>query len=117
MRTIIVAETPGKYISFSFEKLRRNKKELKIACWNGEGKINLILENFKTLTFISCHKIEYCMKSERPDVYLRDLLVRLKRIEKSTGIFITNKDFNLEKNISEINQFKDQNDIKIITLK
>lgn len=57
------------------------------------------------------------MKSERPDVYLRDLLVRLKRIEKSTGIFITNKDFNLEKNISEINQFKDQNDIKIITLK
>ena len=29
MRTIIVAETPGKYISFSFEELRRNKKELK----------------------------------------------------------------------------------------
>lgn len=71
----------------------------------------------KLAELISCHKIEYCMKSERPDVYLRYLLVRLKRIEKSTGIFITNKDFNLEKNISEINQFKDQNDIKIITLK
>lgn len=71
----------------------------------------------KLAELISCHKIEYCMKSERLDVYLRALLVRLKRIEKSTGIFITNKDFNLEKNISEINQFKDQNDIKIITLK
>lgn len=33
MRTIIVAETPGKYISFLFEELKRNKRELKIACW------------------------------------------------------------------------------------
>lgn len=71
----------------------------------------------KLTEIVPYHKVEYCMKSERPDVYLRHLLVRLKRIEKSTRIFITNKDFNLEKNISEINQFKNYNNIKIITLK
>ena len=57
------------------------------------------------------------MKSEMPEVYLRDLLIRLRSIKKSIGIFITNKDLNLEKNISEINQFKNYNNIKIITLK
>lgn len=71
----------------------------------------------KLAEIVSCHKIEYCMKSEMPEVYLRDLLIRLRSIKKSTGIFITNKDLNLEKNISEINQFKNQNNIKIIILK
>ena len=43
MRTIIVAETPGKYLSFEFEKLKKNKKGIKIACWSGAGEINIIL--------------------------------------------------------------------------
>lgn len=29
MRTIIVAETPGKYLSFEFERLEKNKKRNK----------------------------------------------------------------------------------------
>ena len=76
MRTIIVAETPGKYISFSFEELKRNKRELKIACWNGEGKINLILENFKTLTFIflTLHKANFCLKDLDKNKYKLILL-------------------------------------------
>lgn len=32
MRTIIVAETPGKYLSFEFERLEKNKKGIKIDC-------------------------------------------------------------------------------------
>lgn len=71
----------------------------------------------KLAEIVFYHKIEYCLKSERLDPYLRDLLVRLRNIKKSTGIFITNKDFNLEKNISEINQFKNYNSLKIITLR
>lgn len=35
MRTIIVAETPGKYLSFEFDKLKKNRKGIKIACWGG----------------------------------------------------------------------------------
>ena len=71
----------------------------------------------KLTEIVPYHKVEYCMKSEMPEVYLRDLLIRLRSIKKSTGIFITNKDLNLEKNISEINQFKNYNNIKIIILK
>ena len=71
----------------------------------------------KLVEIVPYHKIEYCMKSEMPEVYLRNLLIRLRSIKKSIGIFITNKDLNLEKNISEINQFKNYNNIKIITLK
>lgn len=46
MRTIIVAETPGKYLSFEFDKLKKNRKGIKIACWGGAGEINTILQNF-----------------------------------------------------------------------
>jgi hypothetical protein len=76
MRTIIVAETPGKYISFLFEELKRNKRELKIACWNSEGKINIILQNFKTLKFIflTLHKADFCLKDLDKDKYKLILL-------------------------------------------
>lgn len=60
---------------------------------------------------------EYCMKSEKLETYLGDLLAKMKRIKVDNGIFITNKDLSLERNFSEINQFKNQNNIKIITLK
>lgn len=76
MRTIIVAETPGKYLSFEFEKLKKNREEIKIGCWNGEGKINLILENFKTLTFIflTLHKANFCLKDLDKNKYKLILL-------------------------------------------
>lgn len=35
MRTIVVAETPGKYLSFEFEKLIKNREGIKIGCWSG----------------------------------------------------------------------------------
>lgn len=57
------------------------------------------------------------MKSEKLETYLGDLLAKMKRIKVDNGIFITNKDLSLERNFSEINQFKNQNNIKIITLK
>lgn len=44
-------------------------------------------------------------------------LDHLKKTKVDNGIFITNKDLSLERNFSEINQFKNQNNIKIITLK
>lgn len=76
MRTIIVAETPGKYISFLFEELRKNKKELKIACWNGEGEINLILQNFPPLKFIflTNTKAKYCLSNLDKNKYKLILL-------------------------------------------
>lgn len=33
MRIIIVAETPSKYLSFEFEKLKKNREEIKFGCW------------------------------------------------------------------------------------
>lgn len=66
---------------------------------------------------LSYYATEYCMKSEKLETYLGDLLAKMKRIKVDNGIFITNKDLSLERNFSEINQFKNQNNIKIITLK
>lgn len=71
----------------------------------------------KLTELISSFKVEYSLKSEKSETYLKDLLVRLRRIEKNNGIFVTNKDLSLEKNISGINQFKNQNNIKITILK
>lgn len=66
---------------------------------------------------LSYYATEYCLKSEKLETYLKDLLAKMKRIKVDNGIFITNKDLSLERNFSEINQFKNQNNIKIITLK
>lgn len=66
---------------------------------------------------LSYYATEYCLKSEKLETYLGDLLAKMKRIKVDNGIFITNKDLSLERNFSEINQFKNQNNIKIITLK
>lgn len=71
----------------------------------------------KLTELISSFKVEYSLKSEKSETYLKDLLVRLRRIKKNNGIFVTNKDLSLEKNISGINQFKNQNNIKITILK
>lgn len=71
----------------------------------------------KLIELISSFKVEYSLKSEKSETYLKDLLAKMKRIKVDNGIFITNKDLSLERNFSEINQFKNQNNIKIITLK
>lgn len=71
----------------------------------------------KLTELISSFKVEYSLKSEKSETYLKDLLVRLRRIKKNNGIFVTNKDLSLERNISGINQFKNQNNIKITILK
>lgn len=71
----------------------------------------------KLTELISSFKVEYSLKSEKSETYLKDLLVRLRRIKKNNGIFVTNKDLRLERNISGINQFKNQNNIKITILK
>lgn len=71
----------------------------------------------KLTELISSFKAEYSLKSEKSETYLKDLLVRLRRIKKNNGIFVTNKDLSLERNISGINQFKNQNNIKITILK
>lgn len=71
----------------------------------------------KLTELISSFKVEYSLKSEKSETYLKDLLVRLRTIKKNNGIFITNKDLSLERNISGINQFKNQNNIKITILK
>lgn len=76
MRTIIVAESLGNYYSFLFDKLEKNKKEIKIGCWNGVGQINRILTDFKTLKFIFLTEIEakYCLKSLDKNKYKLILL-------------------------------------------
>ena len=66
---------------------------------------------------LSYYTTEYCRKSEKLETYLGDLLAKMRRVEVDNGIFVTNKDLSLERNFSEINQFKNQNNIKIITLK
>lgn len=66
---------------------------------------------------LSYYTTEYCRKSEKLKTYLGDLLAKMRRVEVDNGIFVTNKDLSLEKNFSEINQFKNQNNIKIIILK
>lgn len=66
---------------------------------------------------LSYYATEYCRKSEKLETYLGDLLAKMRRVEVDNGIFVTNKDLSLERNFSEINQFKNQNNIKIITLK
>lgn len=71
----------------------------------------------KLTELISSFKVEYSLKSEKSEIYLKNLLVRLRRIKKNNGIFVTNKDLSLERNISGINQFKNQNNIKITILK
>lgn len=71
----------------------------------------------KLTELISSFKVEYSLKSEKSETYLKNLLVRLRRIKKNNGIFVTNKDLSLERNISGINQFKNQNNIKITILK
>ena len=71
----------------------------------------------KLTELISSFKVEYSLKSEKSETYLKDLLVKLRRIKKNNGIFVTNKDLSLERNISGINQFKNQNNIKITILK
>ena len=71
----------------------------------------------KLTELISSFKVEYSLKSEKSETYLKDLLVRLRRIKKNNGIFVTNKDLSLERNISGIDQFKNQNNIKITILK
>lgn len=71
----------------------------------------------KLTELISSFKVEYSLKSEKSETYLKDLLVRLRRIKKNNGIFVTNKDLSLERNISGINQFKNQNNIKTTILK
>lgn len=71
----------------------------------------------KLTELISSFKVEYSLKSEKSETYLKDLLVRLRTIKKNNGIFVTNKDLSLERNISGINQFKNQNNIKITILK
>lgn len=71
----------------------------------------------KLTELISSFKVEHSLKSEKSETYLKDLLVRLRRIKKNNGIFVTNKDLSLERNISGINQFKNQNNIKITILK
>ena len=76
MRTIIVAETPGKYLSFEFEKLKKNKEGIKIACWSGAGDINIILQNFQPLKFIFLTNIKakYCLNSLDKNKYKLILL-------------------------------------------
>lgn len=71
----------------------------------------------KLTELISSFKVQYSLKSEKSETYLKYLLVRLRRIKKNNGIFVTNKDLSLERNISGINQFKNQNNIKITILK
>ena len=71
----------------------------------------------KLTELISSFKVEYSLKSEKSETYLKDLLVRLRTIKKNNGIYVTNKDLSLERNISRINQFKNQNNIKITILK
>lgn len=71
----------------------------------------------KLTELISSFKVEYSLKSEKSETYLKNLLVRLRTIKKNNGIFVTNKDLSLERNISGINQFKNQNNIKITILK
>lgn len=71
----------------------------------------------KLINTLSYYATEYCIKSEKVEVYLEDLLAKMRRIKVDNGIFITNKDLGLERNFSRINQFKNQNNIKIITLK
>ena len=71
----------------------------------------------KLTELISSFKVEYSLKSEKSETYLKDLLVRLRTIKKNNGTFVTNKDLSLERNISGINQFKNQNNIKITILK
>lgn len=66
---------------------------------------------------LSYYTTEYCRKSENLEIYLGDLLAKMRRVKVDNGIFVTNKDLSLEKNFSEINQFKNQNNIKIIILK
>lgn len=76
MRTIIVAETPGKSLSFEFEKLKKNKKGIKIVCWSGAGDINIILQNFPLLKFIflTNTKAKYCLSNLDKNKYKLILL-------------------------------------------
>ena len=106
MKTIIlinINKDPGELVSDLVNKLSIHKR--RSNC--------LILDNILLLYYAT----EYCMKSEKLETYLGDLLAKMKRIKVDNGIFITNKDLSLERNFSEINQFKNQNNIKIITLK
>ena len=76
MRTIIVAETPGKQLSFEFDKLKKNRKGIKIACWGGAGEINTNLQNFPPQKFIYQTQIraKYCLKNLNKNKYKLNLL-------------------------------------------
>lgn len=104
MRTIIVTETPGKYISFLFEELKRNKRELKIACWNSEGKINIILQNFKTLKFIFL------------TLHLRNLIETMIGNKCNSGILVTDKKPSLINSILNLQMINKYKKIKFIII-
>lgn len=52
----------------------------------------------KLVNILSYYNTEYCMRSEKLEVYLEDLLVKMRRVEVNSGIFVTNKDLSLERN-------------------
>lgn len=66
---------------------------------------------------LSYYNTEYCMRSEKLEVYLEDLLVKMRHIKINNGMLATNKDLKIERNLSEINMFKNHNKIKIIIIK
>ncbi len=76
MRIIIVAETPSKYLSFEFEKLKKNREEIKFGCWSGAGNVNIILQNFPQLKFIflTNTKAKYCLSNLDKNKYKLILL-------------------------------------------
>ena len=71
-----MAETPGKYLSFEFEKLKKNREEIKIGCWSGAGNVNIILQNFPQLKFIflTNTKAKYCLSNLDKNKYKLILL-------------------------------------------
>lgn len=71
----------------------------------------------KLVNILSYYNTEYCMRSEKLEVYLEDLLVKMRRVEVNSGIFVTNHNLSLPEYAHYLRTFATTNRVRFIIIK